>query len=82
LVPASLCLRQGGDRQGNGTDIRQIDRDRDLPALPSECSRMSDHRDGAYSPRSAGGEHDFFSEADYFWPDPANPAGPYIEKDD
>ena len=33
------------------------------------------------SPRSAGGKHDFFSEADYFWPDPKNPGGPYIEKD-
>jgi hypothetical protein len=33
------------------------------------------------SPRSAGGKHDFFSEADYWWPDPANPAGPYIQRD-
>lgn len=33
------------------------------------------------SVRSAGGKHDFFSEADYFWPNPANPDGPYINKD-
>jgi len=33
------------------------------------------------SPRSAGGRHDFFSEGDYWWPDPANPDGPYIQKD-
>lgn len=33
------------------------------------------------SPRSAGGIHDFFSEADYFWPDPKNPDGPYINRD-
>ena len=33
------------------------------------------------SPRSAGGKHDFFSEGDYWWPDPANPDGPYIQKD-
>lgn len=33
------------------------------------------------SPRSAGGLHDFFSEADYFWPNPANPGGAYITKD-
>src|ERR1700744_5645454 len=31
--------------------------------------------------RSAGGKHDFFSEADYFWPDPKNPDGPYIDRD-
>ncbi|MCD6355507.1 MAG: alginate lyase family protein [Prolixibacteraceae bacterium] len=31
--------------------------------------------------RSAGGTHDFYSEGDYWWPDPANPDGPYIRKD-
>ena len=34
-----------------------------------------------HSPRSAGGKHDFFSEGDYWWPDPQNPGGPYIQKD-
>ena len=33
------------------------------------------------SPRSAGGLHDYFSEGDYWWPDPQNPTGPYIQKD-
>ncbi|MES2419122.1 MAG: alginate lyase family protein [Bacteroidota bacterium] len=33
------------------------------------------------STRSAGGKHDFFSEADYFWPNPNNPYGPYINRD-
>ncbi len=31
--------------------------------------------------RSAGGPHDFFSEGDYWWPDPAHPDGPYIRRD-
>jgi hypothetical protein len=31
--------------------------------------------------RSAGGVHDFYSEGDYWWPDTANPNGPYIQKD-
>jgi hypothetical protein len=31
--------------------------------------------------RSSGGIHDFYSEGDYWWPDPANPAGPYVQKD-
>jgi hypothetical protein len=31
--------------------------------------------------RSAGGLHDFYSQADYFWPDPKNPAGPYVNRD-
>ena len=31
--------------------------------------------------RSAGGLHDYFSEGDYWWPDPAKPDGPYIRRD-
>ncbi len=33
------------------------------------------------SPRSSGGLHDFYSEGDYWWPNPANPGGPYIQRD-
>jgi hypothetical protein len=33
------------------------------------------------SDRSPGGPHDYFSQADYFWPDPKNPNGPYINRD-
>jgi len=32
-------------------------------------------------PRSAGGIHDFYSEGDYWWPNPDDPNGPYIRKD-
>jgi hypothetical protein len=31
--------------------------------------------------RSAGGKHDFYSEGDYWWPNPQNPDGPYVQKD-
>ena len=32
-------------------------------------------------PRSAGGLHDFYSEGDYWWPDPKHPDSPYIQRD-
>ncbi|NQU54995.1 MAG: alginate lyase family protein [Bacteroidetes bacterium] len=35
----------------------------------------------AFTERSAGGIHDFYSEGDYWWPDLENPDGPYIRKD-
>jgi hypothetical protein len=35
----------------------------------------------AVNPRSAGGPHDWSSEGDYWWPDPQNPSGPYIQRD-
>ncbi len=35
----------------------------------------------AYCERSAGGLHDFYSEGDYWWPDPNDPKAPYIQRD-
>src|SRR5437773_10212721 len=31
--------------------------------------------------RSAGGPHDFYSEGDYWWPDPRSPDSPYVRRD-
>ena len=31
--------------------------------------------------RSAGTVNDYYSEGDYWWPDPKNPEGPYIQRD-
>jgi len=31
--------------------------------------------------RSEGGVHDFYSEGDYWWPNPDDPDGPYMRKD-
>lgn len=31
--------------------------------------------------RSAGGKHDYYSEGTYWWPNPADPNGKYIQKD-
>src|SRR5439155_15793671 len=31
--------------------------------------------------RSAGGIHDFYSEGDYWWPDPSDSTKPYIRRD-
>ena len=33
------------------------------------------------SPRSSGTKHDFFSEGDYWWPNPVSVDSPYIQKD-
>ncbi len=33
------------------------------------------------SKRSAGGKHDFFSEGDYWWPNPISVDSPFIQKD-
>lgn len=35
----------------------------------------------ASSSRSSGGKHDFFSEGDYWWPNPKSADSPYIQRD-
>jgi hypothetical protein len=62
-------------------DLRAIERPRVMRAAAKYLSEEPVTVTAASSPRSAGGKHDFFSEGDYWWPDPANPDGPYIQKD-
>lgn len=62
-------------------DLAAIERPRVLPAADRMLADAPITVTAARSPRSAGGPHDFFSEGDYWWPDPANPDGPYIQRD-
>ena len=61
--------------------VAAIDRSRVLKAASQYLSEKPITVTASSSPRSAGGLHDFFSEADYWWPDPQNPNGPYIQRD-
>ena len=62
-------------------DLAAIERGRVLKAAGRYLSEAPVTVTAASSPRSAGGKHDFFSEGDYWWPDPQNPGGPYIQRD-
>jgi hypothetical protein len=62
-------------------DIVAIERTRVLRAADSYLKEAPVTVTASHSPRSAGGEHDYFSEGDYWWPDPKNPGGPYIQRD-
>jgi hypothetical protein len=66
---------------GPGIDVWAVDRGRILRLADAALKEQPVTVTAASSPRSAGGLHDFFSEADYWWPDPANPGGPYIQRD-
>ena len=61
--------------------IAEVERARILKAAKQYLKEQPVTITSASSPRSAGGKHDYFSEADYFWPDPKNPDGPYINRD-
>ena len=62
-------------------DLAAIERPRVLRAANKYLADEPVTVTAAHSPRSGGGLHDFFSEGDYWWPDPKNPDGPYIQRD-
>jgi hypothetical protein len=62
-------------------DLATIERARVMSAANRALNEPPITITATQSERSAGGPHDFFSEGDYWWPDPANPDGPYIQKD-
>jgi len=62
-------------------DVAKIDRHRILKAANRYLHEQPITITSYSSPRSAGGAHDYFSQADYFWPDPKNPSGPYVNRD-
>jgi hypothetical protein len=62
-------------------DVKAFERARVLKAAGQYLSESPVTVTASSSPRSAGGKHDFFSEGDYWWPDPQNPAGPYVQRD-
>ena len=62
-------------------DLAKMDRERILRAADGYLHELPVTVTAFSSPRSAGGPHDYFSEGDYWWPDPPNPSGPYVRRD-
>jgi Alginate lyase len=76
-----VCIRGPIAFAGASLDIDSLERARVLKAANQYLSEKPVTITASHSPRSAGGTHDFFSEGDYWWPDPENPGGPYIQRD-
>ncbi len=64
-----------------GFTLSPSERPRVLSAANTYLHRAPQTITAYRAARSAGGVHDFFSEGDYWWPDPAHPDGPYIRRD-
>ncbi|HWZ32314.1 MAG TPA: alginate lyase family protein [Bryobacteraceae bacterium] len=62
-------------------DVAAFDRARVVEAANAYLREQPVTITAARSSRSAGGLHDFFSEGDYWWPDPNHPGGPFIQRD-
>ena len=79
---ATKGLARGADLPADPeTFVAKIDRARILKLAKQYLKEVPVTITSATSPRSTGGPHDYFSEGDYWWPDPANPDGPYIQRD-
>lgn len=82
----TLCMLLAGATFANGGDewLKQavIARRADIVAKAQWAMQQQPVTVTASgSPRSAGGIHDFYSEGDYWWPNPVSADSPYIQKD-
>jgi len=81
LDPASSLARRVQKDPPYILELRELDRPRVIAAANEYLHRSPETITAVRAPRSPGGPHDFFSEGDYWWPDPSNPDGPYIRRD-
>ena len=78
LSAAALCAKLRGS---DALDIRALDRARILKAAETYLAEAPVTVTSSQSSRSTGGKHDYFSEGDYWWPDPKEAGAPYIQRD-
>jgi len=76
-----LLACTSGAAQQTTFNVAAFDRARILKAASQYLSEAPITITASHSSRSAGGMHDFFSEGDYWWPDPQNPNGLYVQRD-
>jgi hypothetical protein len=76
LLTPHLCL--GQSKSTARPDVAAIDQDRILQAATHALTQSPTPLTSIPAPHSPGTPHDFYSEAEDYWPDPAAPTGPYI----
>jgi hypothetical protein len=81
-VAAGAARSAGAARAGSAYAlVAATDRVRILKAAQAYLHLPPETITSFPTPLSPGGPHDFFSQADYFWPNPKDPNGPYINRD-
>jgi hypothetical protein len=70
------CVEKAGT-----IDVAKIDHQRIIEAADRYLEEEPETVTAYRCERSMGGIHDFYSEGDYWWPDPEDPDGPYIRRD-
>ena len=81
LLFISWALMTCSNETSTAVDVAAIDRDRILMAANRFLQEKPITITAFSCERSVGGLHDFYSEGDYWWPNPDDPDGPYIRRD-
>ena len=81
LVFLHSAVAQSSSSEAAFALASRVDRARILAAARRYLAEQPVTVTAAHSDRSSGGAHDYFSEGDYWWPDPKNPGGPYLQRD-
>src|SRR3954462_3389006 len=82
LAPLLAILMFGARIFGAAIDIATIDHDRIVRAANAALRLEPISITKFHAALSEGGPHDFYSNGDYWWPDPTKPDGlPYIQRD-
>ena len=81
LAGCSAHLGGPAAEAGTVTTLGELERDRVLAAAEVALGEEPVTVTATRAERSAGGPHDFYSEGDYWWPDPGDPGGPYVRRD-
>ena len=81
LFIVSLAVFTSCAEKALSINVAKFDRERIIEAAERYLNEEPVTVTAAQCERSMGGLHDFYSEGDYWWPDPENPGGPYIRRD-
>jgi hypothetical protein len=76
LLTPRLLLSQA--KSTSRPDVAAIDHDRILAQANAYLKEPPNPLTTYPCPRSPGTPHDYYSEAEDYWPDPSNPTGPFI----
>jgi len=80
-VLATLILAQPISAQITRRELIAIERSRVVQQANRYLREQPITITAVRAERSAGGVHDFYSEGDYWWPDPSDSTKPYIRRD-
>ena len=81
LAIAAVVLPARASAQLTRAELITIERSRVIAQADRYLSELPITVTAVRATRSAGGPHDFYSEGDYWWPNPKDSAGPYIRRD-